>query len=351
VLSDTTAAPDSPRRKPCAAKPYLLCIQLPGSEQTQRRRHGGQRNMTGGMPRMRMIRSLFEKIKYELFLFIVLSYELCRFAPDISQMNPWVTTPYTLSYRFGFGSRFLVGSVIDLFTNFLSVTLLWCILFAVCAVLIGLVSIIGGRLIRKSEHALKPFVIMVIALFLASPASVSYLFAGGMFGRLETYHLIFVLVALCIMRLKFWKWLIPFLCILCVAIHQFFVFTFAPLLFVALLYEMVHAKFSRESVFLFLFSALALAGSFLAFQFFTGNLNVGSADEMILNISAYSNAPVLRTMLWLEYFAPLSEATTATAIPAHPRPVMGITEGRLQGSHRPVRGDGAGDDQPVDSIQ
>ena len=268
---------------------------------------------------MRKIRSLFQKIQYEAFLFIVLSYELCRFAPDISQMNPWVTTPYTLSYRFGFGSRFLVGSVIDLFADTLSVTLLWCILFAVCMVLIALVSVVGGRVIRKSESSIKPFVITAIALLLASPASVSYLFSAGMFGRLETFHLLFIIVALCIVRRKFLKWLIPVLIILCVAIHQFFVFTFAPLLFVVLLYEMAHARFSRESVVLFLLCALALAGSFLVFQFLTGNLNVGSADEMMTEISAYSNAPVLRTMLWLEYFAPLSEATTATAIPAHPR--------------------------------
>lgn len=268
---------------------------------------------------MRKMYSRLESVRYELFLFLVLAYELCRFAPDVGGMNAWVTTPYTLSYRFGFGSRFLIGSVIDLFTDRLSATLLWCVIFAVCLVLIGLTSLVLGRVIRKSEDALRPFAITAAALFLASPASVSYLYSGAMFGRLETYHLLLVTVALCVLRRKTLKWIIPVLCVLCVAIHQFFVFTFAPLLFVTLLYEMAHAKFSKESVLLFALSALALTASFLAFQFFSGNLTVSSADEMMAEIAGYSNVPVLRTMLQLEYFSPLAQATTATSIPAHPR--------------------------------
>lgn len=268
---------------------------------------------------MRKIGSLFQKIKYELFIFVVLGYELCRFAPGISEMSSWTTTPYTLSYRFGFGSRFLIGSIIDLFTDYLSVTVLWAIIFMVYVVLIALVSLVGGRLIRRSDQPLKPFMIAGIVLFLASPASVSYLFAKGMFGRFETYHLLFVIVAICTVRHNVLKWLIPVLCVLMVAVHQLFVFTYAPLLFVILLYEMIHFKFSRESVALFVVSALALSGAFFVFQFFAGNLNVSSPEEMMAEIATYSNVPTLRTMLWLEYFAPFSEATTATSIPSLPR--------------------------------
>lgn len=99
------------------------------------------------------------KCKYELIVFLYLSVVLVLQNPD--KVDEWMPAWYVLNYTDGIGSRLLVGTLVHLFcgdyvTHEEALTFIWISLL----ILIGLVSILIGKIIRKSHESQKNVVFL-----------------------------------------------------------------------------------------------------------------------------------------------------------------------------------------------
>lgn len=133
---------------------------------------------------------LIEKIKYELVIFL---YLCMLFMQNPGRINDWVSAWYVLNYKDGIGSRLLIGTILNFFFGeYITHNEVFLFVFCTLTILIGFVSFLAGRVIRSSNKD-KSFAVFFIAMYLACPGSIAYLWTSGNMGRLETYSLVFFL--------------------------------------------------------------------------------------------------------------------------------------------------------------
>lgn len=272
---------------------------------------------------MRLIKFCL-KYQYDLLIFAFLTFQLFLMMPSAEHMHVWITTPYALNYTYGFASRLLVGSFINLLTPYLSVRFLWLFILIFTILLCLLLSLFFGSCIRANSEKnavqkkcsrlsislrleeVNIALITLIALYLASPASVAYLFNSANFGRMDIYLFIFSLLSLFCIRHRTLKFLVPVLGLLSIATHQVFMFTYFPLILGILLYYLYENDFNKKSMLFFFCTLSVFSIAFIYFQFFS-SINMGSADEVIESIQHRSNIPITKTMIEAEYFWNISE--------------------------------------------
>ena len=144
----------------------------------------------------------FHKIQYELVIFAFLVIQLLVTIPMPHQMNYWTVTSYFMSYEdFGFGSRMLIGSVFKLLFPFLSVKALYTAILVTLLCLMLFTAVVLGSAIRRSGDAMKA-VIILAAVYLASPASIAHLFGWRNYGRFDIYLIIIAVSCLYLVNTK-----------------------------------------------------------------------------------------------------------------------------------------------------
>jgi hypothetical protein len=200
--------------------------------------------------------------------------------------------PYVVSYRFGLGSRFLVGSVLHFFVDFISVEVVWLVAISATTLLLALISFLVGQVISSKSGKERAALLALLVLWLVSPLSTQFLEITT-FGRMELFHQILMLLAilcLCSKR-RLLLFFIPILTVACVAIHHVFVFLyFAPLL-VILFYHFAQendAKMRRAYAAVLLLTFTLTSAAFCVFQF-GKTLNVDTPIEMNAIITSYSD--------------------------------------------------------------
>lgn len=246
--------------------------------------------------------------RYELIIFMFLNIELFMRIPGPTAMYDWCITSYAMTYKeFGFGSRFLIGSFLNLFVPYLTVNSLYLFIFIILILLCLIVSIAMGRVINSSGWEQKEGLSILAAVYLASPASIAYLFFWGNYGRLDTYLILFTILALFFMGKSKFKFLVPVLSFMSMATQQVYTFTFLVIILGLVLYEIYDQKYSKESIIYGIITYIVSCGSFLYFQFLTPGLKYKTADEVIQALSKNTNIPLKYEMIEMEYFKTISD--------------------------------------------
>jgi hypothetical protein len=242
---------------------------------------------------------------YELAIFLFLLFEFFALTSE-KYLGSWEKTFYLLNYKFGFISRAFVGSVFSLFTDYVTDDMIYISGIISFLVLIILISLLLGRLIRKSMPVMKPAIIIFAALFLSSPFSVKYLL-GFHIGRFDTYWIIITLLALAFIKNRILKWFIPFLCAIAVAIHQGYMDTYMPALAIPLLYEIYKNSYSKKIIVIFSASCLIMIALFSAFQFFPHSIPFDNPIDFAGLLSTGADFKASAPQLYVEYYAPFRE--------------------------------------------
>ena len=207
-------------------------------------------------------------IKFEILIFTYLLFQLYLKIPSADNMHTWCTTPYALSYEMGFNSRFLIGSFVNILTKYITMEYLHTFIL-ICLILLSLlVAVLLGNVIKKSDNKTNTIMIVLVLLFLASPASISFLFYRGNFGRLDTFLLLFTLIALILLDKPRLKFFIPVLCFMSMATQQVFTFTYMPIIVLLMLLDLAVKEFSKKQVVFTAITFVVLIVSFVYFQFF-----------------------------------------------------------------------------------
>ena len=221
----------------------------------------------------------------------------------------WSSASYALNYKLGFGSRFFIGSILELFNkDFLDKETAYNFCCICILIIIILFSILVNRVVIKTEYNV--VVIYLIAMYLCSPGSLASLWSEENMGRLETYNYLLIIMAVLLFSsklktdTKYWGLMIISVCNM--AIYQGYIFLYYPLLFIMCICDCLWYK-ERKRWILFGISVMVTLLSFGIFQFGT-SVNFINVEKMITYLEHHTNLPVFSDALYYEYFAPVSEA-------------------------------------------
>ncbi len=208
------------------------------------------------------------------------------------QVLPYNSTILAFSYKYGFISRGLAGTIYQWLDSILPVDMiqyeavLYFTLIVTLAFYVLYFVFCYQCLKRCSEKYLPRFqyLILFYSVFVIS------MFAYKRnFGRLDIYLLALTIIAsICIITEKM-IWLVVPLSAICVMYHQGYVFMFFNILLALLVYRLFSAQSKKMRIYyglVLLLSFLACSGLFLWFEFFSHGNGAKYVDEIIANATA-----------------------------------------------------------------
>lgn len=237
-----------------------------------------------------------EKKNHMNFFLALICFAIACFVRHFkNQISFYNTTLFALSYDYGFISRGLLGTIWNFLDNILPFDLinytaiynftgLCTIIYLLC--LFMFYKICLERCPEENKGNMQHLIIF-LSIF-AFP-----MFVGkAMFGRLDLYLFIFMLLSVIFIIIEKWEWLIIPFGIICICIHQGFVFTNANTILVLLFYKILLGNPAKRKKYIFIFSTFLLSISilFIYFEFFShvnGDLIV---DDIIASAKALSES-------------------------------------------------------------
>ncbi len=255
-----------------------------------------------------MIKTVFEKIKYELGILLFLLLQFFLFLPPIESSNIWPFISYLGNYDNGFMPRALIGEIISWFTDFCSHKMLYSLSVAVSVLLCFAISLLGGQLIKASEN--KTTVISLVAIMVCSPVFMP-LFASWL-GVTDIYMILITLTAFAFNENKFLRFLIPVLLLAATAIHHIYLLLYMVPVAIALLYDFFkNKKYLRDGI---LCSVTYI--SLIAFGLICATNNYidsfGSIDSIIEFALNKTDMDIQQT--WLEQLMPSENFSQASSL-------------------------------------
>ncbi|MEI6578612.1 MAG: hypothetical protein WCN92_04030 [Eubacteriales bacterium] len=227
------------------------------------------------------LRTTFKTPPYEVFIFAVLFLEFLCYVPSISWLNFWNSIYYVLTYdAFDFNSRLILGSIINIFTKYISTKTVYLLINIFTILFIIFVSAVIGKLARNISKNTGTDAEIFIILFCACPVSIFYLFNFNNFGRLDLFLIFITVVSLCCANNRKLKWIVPALCFLAMAFNQNFVIMYMPVVGIVLLYEFLTGNNSKTRLFIFVISCLTVIISFIYFKFLAPTPDFNSLAEI-----------------------------------------------------------------------
>lgn len=255
------------------------------------------------------MKKILEKYKIEGMVFLVFMMELLKTIPVMEELDSWCTTYYTIGYEFGFSSRLLIGTLTGLAFPQLYASTLYALLIVIAILLSGVAAFVIGKYIRLVAQDVRPIAMYLCALWMASPASVSYLFQQNTFGRMDTFLVLYTLLIflICVSCKRKEKWiLVTVLVVLAVLTHQVYVFILFPLPAAIFVYEF----FTGDTKAYLKYGVLLFGTCFglaLYLQLFS-QVNCATAQEMYdYALTHTSPQNVNLTVLQFEYFGQFSD--------------------------------------------
>lgn len=245
---------------------------------------------------------------YEVIIFVFLVAEFL-FLASIKTLPsaPFVVTHYLISYEYGFVARGLVGAGFSVLTDSISIRGIFFSAVCVFLFLIVLLSMLLGRILRTSTAENRPVSMLFVALFLASPLSVTYVL-GFHFGRLDVYWILLTLLALAMMKHRVLRWFVPLLCASAVLIHQGYVLTYMPGLMIPIVYEIYASKYSKSVMAVFGLCCVTIITLFFYLQYAPVSIPFGTAVDYADHLSAKAaDFEAYAPMLQQEFFTSASE--------------------------------------------
>lgn len=181
-----------------------------------------------------------KKKYYKISFLVMLLVNLIKIIPAYEWLpdfwRSYILNYYVLSYQVAghFVSRALVGSVTTLFVQRIDSRIFYAIfwifyIFVYCFIACKLL-----KQIEKEDNSLLYFLIVAITVF--NPAVMNY---AADFARPDVFMVIISLICLHIISREKFTFLVPFLCIIGMLIHEGFIVIFVPLVATYLLEKIV----------------------------------------------------------------------------------------------------------------
>lgn len=226
------------------------------------------------------------------FLFLLALFAAaCAFRYFDHAINPQDTTAFAFSYRYGFISRGLMGTLLELFDGLIpgnqmtyDTIYLWSgvatLFFFVCLFVFYYVVLMKRDGIWQTRQQ---YLVILLSVF-AFPMFVT----EENFGRLDVYLTILMLLCMILLVVQKAEWLVLPLCCVGVLIHQGFVFMNVNIVLVLLFYRLLTQEGAKKRYYLILFvlTAAAVSGLFLYFEFFSHVNGPEIYDEVVANAKA-----------------------------------------------------------------
>lgn len=256
--------------------------------------------------------NLIQRIQYELAVFAFLLLKGLPMA-DFSSLDGWQSMSYVLSYKYGFCSRFLIGTLFRLIHPDY-VTAKDTAIFVNLAVIFDclLISLIIGTLLRSAQkRGQLALAAIPVVIYLAVPLNISiYFSSGGHAGKLEIFLLPLMLLSawLLLRTAPDIKQTVLLSCITVIAllIYQNYIFLCFPLILALLIYNLFEYGWTRKNIF-FSLSVCAVTGvAFLYLQLFA-NVNAADAAALTSELQSQTNMEIVGDAVFYEYFASFSE--------------------------------------------
>lgn len=251
---------------------------------------------------------LYESV---IFAFLVLEFIFLVYN-SVADNN--TRTAYLINYEFGFNPQSLVGSILYLFTDMITRRMIFIVAVISFLLMAAQISLLLGRLIRKSPPAERSSTVTVMMLFLASPLSVTYLLGMHM-QRLDVYWIILTLLSLAFLKKPVLRWTIPLLCAAAISVHQGFMSTYMPAVAIPLLYEVFKNPRRLSHYLLFGSSCLIMIVLFAYFQFAAPGFPFDKAADLAADLSQKADFAASAPMLHVGFFAPINEWLTQFTLP------------------------------------
>ena len=212
-----------------------------------------------------------------------LFYMLRYFEHVISQYN---TTLFALSYKYGFISRGMVGTIWLGLDALLPINLMtyeavyWFTVVMTLVYFLMFFAFYKVVLERIEESKVRNIRYMIV--FLSIFVFPEFL-GDEMFGRLDLY--LFILTMICVILLVKEKgewWILP-ICLFCVCIHQGFVFTNINILLVLLFYKIMtcEGKKQKKYIGIFVTTLIGVSVLFLYFELFSHSQGTEIYKEIV----------------------------------------------------------------------
>lgn len=270
---------------------------------------------------MKKIRELAYEYSMELMVAAYLIYSLYinRAGAIYGYVNSW----YVINYSYGFGSRLLIGSLINMLAgDFVTKRFAYnFVLTALCVICILMAFIIGRVYKKMPDKESKAAVLFLATFYLMSPASPEYLWTWENMGRLDTYLLLLSLVAAIIffaVKNTIARYaLFAVTGCLCVLIHQVYVFLFFPLMLVMIIEDIWKSGFKRGRVIGGVIVSLVIGGLFLVMQFCSG-IYYDDLDALMAELRTHADFLVDEGPMEAEYFWTIVENFTRNMVPEIP---------------------------------
>lgn len=199
---------------------------------------------------------------------------LCVLAYFAHGMNPQDTTIFAFSYKYGFISRGFLGTcwlVLDRLLpfsimNFSAIYRFTQIVTVVFFVMLFLFFYQCLKKCRGEDRKNMQYLILFLSVF-----TFPMFLTIENFGRLDEYLMILTILCCVLIVSGVMEWLIVPICILCVLLHQGFVFMNANIILVLLLYKVLTGKGRERKKYAYIFVAtfLSVSAFFLYFEFFS----------------------------------------------------------------------------------
>lgn len=204
-----------------------------------------------------------------LAIFVVV-YSIRYFEHSMTGYN---TTLFAMSYRYGFISRGMLGTIWEFLDMILPINLMtydavYRFTFGMTVVYDVLLFALLLLCVKKCEKADRHNLFYIIVLM--SIYGFTDFLSEEMYGRLDLYLYICTFIAVMLLIVEKAEWLVVIICAFCMCMHQGFVFTNANIILVLLFYKAMSAKQGKRKKYLWLFLLCFTVASvlFLYFEFF-----------------------------------------------------------------------------------
>lgn len=267
---------------------------------------------------MKRLKKILGEYSIELMVSLYLIYSLYINRADsiYGYVNAW----YVINYSYGFGSRLLIGSIINLLTGgFVTKTFAYNFVLCALVAISVLLGVVVGRVYKKMpDSKTKVSVLFLTVFYLMSPATPEYLWTWENMGRLETFLLLLSLVIILInfyVKSTYAKYiLMALLGCLCVLIHQAYVFLYFALMLVIMIDDVWKNKFNKKNIFLAVGTILCVSVLFLIMQFKSG-IYYDNLDVLMEELNSHANFEVDAGPMEAEYFWTIVENFTNNMVP------------------------------------
>jgi len=246
---------------------------------------------------MSRLRAILRRFQYEALLLLVMSALSAFIINWRSPVDSITYGFYLADYRLGICSRMLIASLVSLLSGekvtagFLAVFTLLSLLTAFI-----LTAVLLGRVIQVAETDIRPAVIVLAILFCCVGNSV--MMYAYIVGMLDIYWYIFAALAVLCVKNKTARWLVPVLCVLGIANHYAFVFSFLPLILLLLYIETDTVQPPKGARALFWLSAAVSFAAAVYFVFIANATITLPQEDFIASIKSRTDLPV-----WADYFS------------------------------------------------